>query len=296
MELRQIYYFLAVARHLNFTLAARECFVTQSTLSEQIRNLEREFDCLLFERTSKKVHLTMEGELFRTYGEQVIQHIEEAKASIGKNHSGITGKIRFGALPTVMLSWLPLLILEFKKDFPHVQFVMKEYGSSDIEQSLNNYLIDFGITNLPPKDPSLHSTVLYEENLVLIIPQQHRLTSSSKRTLQFEDFKDEPLIIYEEGYDLREIILNAFFEAGYSPNIVIENGRTESIKYLVQCGLGVALIPEIAVYYRTQKKELHWFHVEPEIVRPVGLVTRKYNYRSSFLEEFISRLSKYKVN
>ena len=296
MELRQIHYFLAVARHLNFTRAAKECYVTQSTLSEQIKKLEKEFDCQFFERTSKKVSLTFEGELFRSYCEQVNQYIEEAKAMVGKNHNEIKGKIRLGALPTVMLSWLPLLIVKFKKDFPHIHFIMKELYSSDIEKSLNNYVIDLGITNLPLKDPSLHSTFLFKENLVLIAPKQHRLTSSSKKTLVFEDFKDEPFIIPEEGYALREVILNAFFEAGYSPNIVIENGRTESIKYFVQCGLGVALIPEVAVHYHLQKNEYHWFNVKPEIVRSVGLATRENNYQSRFLEEFISQLFQYKIN
>lgn len=295
VELRQIHYFLAVARHLNFTQAAKECFVTQSSLSEQITKLEKEFDCLFFERTTKKVNLTFEGELFRSHCEEVIHHIEEAKAIVGKNHSEMKGKIRIGALPTVMMSWLPLIILEFKKDFPHIQFVMKELGSGEIEESLNNYIIDFGITNLPTRDPSLHSTILYKENLVLIVAEQHRLASCSKDVLMIEDFKAEPFIIYEEGYDLREVILKAFFEAGCSPNIVIENGRTESIKYFVQCGLGVALIPEIAFHYRQQKSNPRRFQVYPEIVRPVGLVTRKNNYQSKFLKEFISRLSKYKM-
>ncbi|MFD1707443.1 LysR family transcriptional regulator [Siminovitchia sediminis] len=290
MELRQIHYFLAVARHLNFTTAAKECFVTQSTLSEQIKKLEEEFECKLFERTSKKVTLTFEGELFRSYCEKINEFLEEAKSKVGKNHKEVFGKIRLAALPTVMLSWLPLLITEFKRDFPNIQFEMKELGSGDIEKSLSNYVIDFGITNLPLKDPSLHSTVLYKEKLVLITSKNEDSAKRNGQTVKLEDFKDEPFIIYENGYDLRGVILNAFFEAGCSPNIVIENGRTESIKYFVECGLGVALIPEAAIYYQPNIDNICWHYVEPDIVRPVGLATRNDQPHSLFLKKFLSRL------
>lgn len=293
MELRQIRYFIAVAKHLNFTKAAKECYISQSALSEQIRNLEKEFNCKFFERTSRKVSLTMDGKSFLNYCVHINQYIQDAKSTIGKKKNKIEGIINIATLQTIMLSWLPLLIMEFKKHFPYIQFVTSELGSVEVENSVKNHTIDLGITNLPLRDTSLYSKLLYKERLVLIVPERHHLTFSSKNTLEFSDLKNESFIIPEKGYDLRGIILKAFFESGYSPNIVIENGKIESVKYFVHCGLGIAFIPEIAVHYNFQKYKLKWFYVKPEILRPVGLVMRDNNFHSVVVNEFIYHLYEY---
>lgn len=278
MRLRQIQYFLEVARCLNFTQAANNLYTSQSTISEQINKLEQHLNCQLFERDGKKIHLTEEGVFFRDRCEQLVKYLNATVVDLKSMNNGIKGRLNIGVLPTVALSWMPLFIAEFAKLFPEIQWSIKEEGSSKIEESLKNYAIDLGITTLPPKDPAFSSTVLYEEKLVLIVPEQHQLASRPGRSCHFTDFKDEPFIIYEKGYQLREIILNGFFKAGYQPNIVMEVERTESIKSLVESGCGVALVPKTCVNYPKPVSSAY-LSLNFDLIRTVGLLTRPADFK-----------------
>ncbi|UOF89003.1 LysR family transcriptional regulator [Fodinisporobacter ferrooxydans] len=289
MELRQIQYFLETARCLNFTQAASNLFVSQSTLSEQINKLEQDLKCQLFERNGKKIRLTEEGEFMRSRCEQIVKYMADTIDGLQDIRNGLRGKIKIGALPTIALSWLPPFIVDFLKEFPGIQCSIKELGSSKIEESIKNYEIDLGITTLPSKETSFLTSVLYVEKLVLIIPEHHRFASLPKHSLDFKDFKDEPFIIYEKGFQLREIILNGFFKAGYQPNIVMEVERTESIKYLVESGYGVALVPETCITNR-QPGYPNYFLLRSPLIRTVGLLTRQHDLEFLAINTLIARL------
>lgn len=172
MKLRQIEYFLEVAKCLKFTQAANNLYVSQSTLSEQISKLEQDLKCKLFERKGKIIHLTDEGIFLRNRFEQLVKYLNDTIIGLQSMSDGIKGKLNIGVLPTIALSWLPQFIVEFSEQFQEIQWSLKEEGSSKIEESLKNYKIDLGITTLPPKDPSFSSTILYEEKLVLIVPEE----------------------------------------------------------------------------------------------------------------------------
>ncbi len=289
MKLRQIEYFLEVARCLQFTQAANNLYVSQSTLSEQISKLEQHLKCKLFERRGKIIHLTDEGIFFRNRCEQLVKYLNDSIIGLQSISDGIKGKINIGVLPTIALSWLPLFIVEFLKEFQEIQWSIKEEGSSKIEESLKNHKIDVGITTLPPKDPSFSSTILYEEKLILIVPEQHRLLSLPNQPCDFKDFKDEPFIIYEKGFQLREIILNGFFKAGYQPNIVMEVERTESIKSLVKRGCGVALVPKTCVNY-PRPMYPHCIPLSSDLFRTVGLLTRQTDFNLLAISKITSHL------
>ncbi|WP_407312270.1 LysR family transcriptional regulator [Desulfosporosinus sp. SB140] len=292
MELRQIEYFLEVARCLKFTQAANNLYVSQSTLSEQISKLEQELECQFFERKGKRIHLTDEGIFLRDRCEHIIKYLNDTIISLQSISEGLKYKINIGVLPTIALSWLPLFVAEFSGKLRGIQWSIKEEGSAKIEVSLKNYEIDLGITTLPSKDPSLSSTILYEEELVLIVPEQHRLMSLPNRCCDFVDFKDEPFIIYEKGFQLREIILNSFFKAGYKPNIIMEVERTESIKSLVESGCGVALVPKTCVNY-PKPSHPHYVTLSSSPVRTVGILTRHKDFNFLAVDTITSHLLKF---
>ena len=185
--------------------------------------------------------------------------------------------------------------LSLQRNFTEIQWSIKEEGSSKIEESLKNHKIDLGITTLPPKDPSFSSTILYEEKLVLIVPKQHRLLALHKQSCDYKDFKDEPFIIYEKGFQLREIILNGFFKAGYHPNIVMEVERTESIKSLVKSGCGVALVPKTCVNY-PKPRYPHYIPLSSDLFRTVGLLTRHTDFNLLAINEITSNLLNFNYN
>ncbi|HWQ41966.1 MAG TPA: LysR family transcriptional regulator substrate-binding protein, partial [Desulfosporosinus sp.] len=227
--------------------------------------------------------------------EQLIKYLDDTLVDLQSMSDGIKGKINIGVLPTIALSWLPFFIVEFSKEFQEIQWSIKEQGSSKIEESLRNYEIDLGITTLPPKGPSFSSTILYEEKLVLIVPEQHRLLSLPNQSCDFKDFKDEPFIIYEKGFQLREIILNGFFKAGYEPNIVMEVERTESIKSLVDSGCGVAVVPKTCINY---PKPLYTNYVPicSDLTRTVGILTRQADFNLLAFHNITSHLLNFEYN
>lgn len=293
MELRQVQYFLEVARCLKFTQAADNLYVSQSTLSEQIKNLEQHLKCQLFERKGKKIYLTDEGIFLRNRCEQLVKYLNDTIVGLQDISDGIRGTIRIGVLPTIALSWLPMFVVEFSKEFQGIQWSIKEESSSKIEESLKNYEIDLGITTLPTKDPSFSSSILYEEKLVLIVPEQHRLMALPNQSIDFKDFKDEPFIIYAKGFQLREIILDGFFKAGYQPNIVMEVERSESIKSLVESGYGVALVPKTCVNYPMYP---NYIPLCSNLIRTVGLLTRQTDFDILAINTVMLHLLNFKYN
>lgn len=291
MELRQIYYFLEASKLCNLSKAANNLFITQSTLSDQIHKLETELQTNLFYRKGRKVILSAEGQLFREQCEKIVKCVSETVESMNQSRTGIKGELRIGVLPTISLSWLPPFLSSFSKRYPDVHCSIKELSSLATENDLKDYEIDIGISALPPKDTFLNCTPLYTEELVLIASKQQMNELPRKQKLVLADIQEKPFIIYEKGYHLREIILNAFFQSGCHPKIILESGRTETIKRFVANSYGVALVPESCIHY-LPSQEITYYHLQTPLTRTVGLLTRPNEAESGVLKTFSSELRK----
>lgn len=291
VELRQLEYFVATARCLSFSRAAEKCYVSQSTLSEQVAKLEQELKCKLFDRSNRHVHLTSEGEMLWKHIEEVFKSLNRAQESLTEMLSGLAGKVKLGLLPSLALSWVPLVMREFSKNQPQVQFLVKELSSSAVEDQLLNYAIDIAISTLPPKNTTLEYQTLYVEQLCAIVPANHPIAHNTVDSrVNLHHLAGYPFIIYEQGFELRDIILNAFMRSGESPNIVLEVGNTETMKYLVQNEYGVALVPETAIHYPYEASGFRYFRCANPIERVVGVITRKNSVLPKCTELFISAL------
>ena len=190
MELRQIKYFLKVAELLNFSEAAKALFITQSTLSQQIRQLENEFDTILFERNSHEVSLTEAGKQFMRYARKVIIDADDCTQKMDDLKNMLTGELNIG----VTFTFSPLLtetVLEFMKLYPHVRLNVFYKTMSELMDMLQRREVDFVLAFKPTdRNDKIESHVLFNNHLSVVVSEQHPL--ARRKSLNLDD-----LVLYD---------------------------------------------------------------------------------------------------
>jgi DNA-binding transcriptional LysR family regulator len=284
MEFRQLKYFESIVRNKKISKAAEELFVTQPSISTQLKALEKELDCKLLERTAREISLTEPGEVLYKYTQKILKQLKEAQQEIENLRNLHTGEIFIGALPTIVTSWLPLLLSRFKDKYPSISIHIREMSTLDIQQALRDFDIQLGITTYPVKDEEIVSDQFIEEELLVIAPTHFKF--SSDKIINMAELADYPFIMYEKGFHLRDTILQATEQAGFVPNVAYESGRIETIRSFVSAGLGVALIPETTVKYG-MKRDLTILRVKNPIPkRSLCIATHNNRYFSPAMKEF----------
>lgn len=183
MELRQIRYFLKVAELLNFSEASKALFITQSTLSQQIRQLENEFDTILFERNSHEVSLTEAGQQFMRYARKVIIDVDDCTQKMDDLKNMLTGELNIG----VTFTFSPLLtetVLEFMKLYPHVRLNVFYKTMSELMDMLQRREVDFVLAFKPTdRNNKIESHVLFNNHLSVVVSEHHSLVKRKSLTL-----------------------------------------------------------------------------------------------------------------
>jgi DNA-binding transcriptional LysR family regulator len=284
VELRQLKYFESIVRNKKLSKAAEELFVTQPSISAQLKALEKELDCKLMERTSREISLTEPGEVLYKHARKILKQLKEAHYEIENIKNLNTGEIYIGALPTIVTSWLPLILARFKDKYPTISVYIRELSTQDIQEALRNFDIQLGITTYPIKEEEIVSDQFIEEEILLIAPNHYEFNNS--KIINLSDLANFPFILYEKGFHLRDTILRATQQAGFEPIIAYESGRIETIRSFVSAGLGVALIPETTVKYGI-KHDLKVIRVKNPIPkRSLCVATHSNRYISPAMREF----------
>lgn len=245
MELRHLRYFEAVARHSHVTRAAAELHIAQPALSKQISQLERELGITLFDRVGRSLRLTEAGEALLPYARAILAQVEEARAAMAERVGLKAGRVSIGAPPTVGAHLLPPLLATFHQRYPGITLRLHEAGIQSLLDLLEAGLTDLAVVALPVSDELLTVTPLLNEPLVLIVSPSHPLAGRSDVTMA--ELRNERWILSPASYELREATLKACREAGFNPQTVMEGGETETLVRFVAAGLGIALVPALAV-------------------------------------------------
>lgn len=240
MNLRQLRYFLAVAEHRHFTRAAEASFVTQPALSQQIRALEEELGAPLFDRLTTGTELTTAGQVLRGYAERILREVENARVAVEEVAGTVRGELSISAVHTANLAVVVDVLARFQRLHPTVAVRIHEERSTDVVESVLSGRVNLGITYLPVHDASLDTMSLYDEELVLVVPEGHALVG---RVLAVETLGELPLIVPPEGFCLRVGISQALGPPAARARIVAEISSIESICAAVRAGLGVTLLP-----------------------------------------------------
>lgn len=212
MELRQIRYFLKVAELLNFSEASKELFITQSTLSQQIRQLENEFDTILFERNSHEVSLTEAGQQFMRYARKVMIDVDDCTQKMDDLKNMLTGELNIG----VTFTFSPLLtetVLEFMKLYPHVRLNVFYKTMSELMDMLQRREVDFVLAFKPTdRNDKIESHVLFNNHLSVVVSEQHSL--AKRKSLTLEDLAPYDAAMPARGLQAR----NSFDDMIHSEN------------------------------------------------------------------------------
>ena len=244
MELHQLRYFIAVARLRNFSRAADRCHVSQPSLSQQIMKLEDELGERLFERTKRKVELTPVGELFLEHAVHVTDEIELARDAVRDVRTLVRGRVIFGALPTIAPYYLPARLRTFAERFPGIEVVVNEDTTAKLAQAVLDKEIDLALVSLPINGRGLLVEKLFDEELLVVMPTNHRLATKAKLSLR--DMKDERFILMHESHCLSGQALHFCHGQGMAPNINFRSAQIETILAFVGSGHGVSIVPAMS--------------------------------------------------
>lgn len=245
MELRHLRYFEAVARHSHVTRAAAELHIAQPALSKQISQLEQELGVALFDRIGRNVRLTEAGEALLPHVHAILTQVEAARAEMSERVGLRRGRASVGTPPTVGTQLLPQALAAFNRSYPGIELRLHEAGIQTLLELLETGLADVAVVTLPVSDPSLTVVPLFSEDLVIAVGRGHRL--ADRGSIVLNELQDEPWLLSPENYELREAALNACRRAGFTPHVVLDGGEMDTMLRLVAAGMGVALVPRLAI-------------------------------------------------
>ncbi|KOV35808.1 LysR family transcriptional regulator [Streptomyces sp. XY431] len=241
VQLQQLRYFLAVAETRHFTRAAEAELVAQPSLSQQIRALERELGAELFHRTRGNIALTDAGDALLPLARRILADTESARLAVQETVQLRRGRVRLGAPPSLCTSLVPDVLRVFRDRYPGVALMVREGGSRDLVRSLAAGELDLALIITPPSGeavPALAVTELLHEELVLVTAEPQ-----ARRTVRVAELGKRPLVMFREGYDLREATLAACRAAGFEPEFAVEGGEMDAVLGFVRAGLGPAVLP-----------------------------------------------------
>lgn len=273
VELRQLQYFIKVARKQHVTQASEELHVAQSAVSRQIHQLEEELRVQLFVQKGRNVQLTPVGRLFLSRIETILMDLERAVSEIHEFLDPEAGEIRIGFPHSLGISLLPSVIANFRQDHPNVKFRLKQGTYSSLIRDVVNGEVDLAfISPFPDKRDQVTGELLLTEELFAVLPPNHIL--ADYQSIRLEQLKNESFVMFSEQYSLRSIVWNACEKAGFLPIIGFEGEETDTIRGLVAAGMGVSLLPEMALTEISPLMPAKVRVTDPPVTRTVGLIRR----------------------
>ncbi|WJH34663.1 LysR family transcriptional regulator [Paenibacillus sp. CC-CFT747] len=271
MEIRQMRYFLEVAKREHVTEAANALHVAQSSVSRQLANLESELGVDLFNRRGRKVKLTPIGKILLERVEQVMNMIQEAEQEVKEYLDPEKGVVRIAFPISLAAHVLPTAIYAFRKKYPEAKFQMRQALYHDLIEGVINGEFNLAmIAPLPEEENKIIPKHLFTEKVVALLPIHHRL---AKRTsIQLSEMKEDSFVTLPEGTIFREIVLKACGEIGFVPHIAFEGDDIDALKGLVSAGLGVALMPEVTLVDNIPHSTVKIPLVDPPVTRTIGVI------------------------
>ncbi|HWG11506.1 MAG TPA: LysR substrate-binding domain-containing protein [Rhodanobacteraceae bacterium] len=245
MNLRDLRYLVALAEHRHFGRAAAASFVSQPTLSTQIRKLEDELGVTLVERTPRRVLLTETGREIAARARDVLNEVEQIRAVARRTRDPEAGSVRLGIFPTLGPYLLPHVVPQVRKRFPNLELLLVEEKTEEVLKRLREGRLDAGVLALPIHDDTLHTEFLFEEPFLLAAPLNHAL--AKKPSLKLDELEDCSLLLLEDGHCLRDQALEVCRMSGADEKTGFRATSLETLRQMVAADVGVTLLPVLAV-------------------------------------------------
>lgn len=274
MEVHQLRYFCAVAESGNFTRAAEATRISQPSLSQQIHKLEDELGAKLFDRLPRSARLTQFGKAFLPKAQAILRQIGEARIEIREMASVESGEVVLGAIPTVAPYLLPHMLSSFARQHPSVSVSVVEEITPTLLERLHQGTIDLALLALPVLGDELIASELMQECLFAVLPEKHPL--ASRRSIVLDEMRAEPFLLLKEGHCFRDNALLACRQSRINPKVVFESGQFATILAMVSAGMGVSVVPQMAVCDTRGCRFV--LIADKRSRRRIGVVRLKYRY------------------
>lgn len=272
VTLRQLRYVDALARHGHFGHAADACAISQPALSMQVRDLEDALGATLFDRGPRHVRLTGFGEEFVARAREILQRIDQLDDLARSSRDQFGGRLRLGIIPTIAPYLLPRLMAGLSEAYPALDVHVRESLTATLIGDLSDGRLDAAIVALPISEPAFEEVALFTEEFVLVRP----LAEADDPVPDAERLREMRLLLLEEGHCFRDQALDFCNMRGTRAREVMDGSSLSTLVQMVGAGIGVTLIPEMALPVETRSAAVATarFRV-PRPARTVGLIWRR---------------------
>jgi LysR family hydrogen peroxide-inducible transcriptional activator len=293
LKLKDLRYLVAVADQRHFGRAAARCFVSQPTLSSQLKKLEQSLGVQLIERAPNNVSLTAAGEEIVARARRILEATDEVVTLARSQHDPLAGRLRVALLPTIGPYLLPRVAPAVRKALPRLELHLYEYQTAPMLQKLHAGELDVGILALPVDTAGLEARELYREAFSVALPEHHPL--AARQSVRVADLKGEKLLLLEEGHCLRDQALEVCSRAGVRDQQDFRATSLETLRQMVASGAGITLLPELAgrgAYRNARGLVLRPF-AKPAPAREVGALWRKSSARRAAIDALCRVISEH---
>jgi LysR family hydrogen peroxide-inducible transcriptional activator len=274
ITLRQLAYFDALGRHGHFGRAAEACAISQPALSMQIKELEDALGAPLIERGARQVRLTKFGEETTQRVRDILRSVDELEDFARASRGQLVGRLRIGMIPTIAPYLLPTVLGNLTQRYPDIDLHVRETLTAKLIQELVDGRLDTAIVALPVSEPSLTEVALFAESSLLVRPRE----DEGKPVPGREALREMRLLLLEEGHCFRDQALSFCAMRPSQPRQGLDASSLSTLVQMVGAGIGVTLIPEMAVAVETRSASVSVARFEnPQPSRTIGMIWRKTN-------------------
>jgi LysR family transcriptional regulator, hydrogen peroxide-inducible genes activator len=272
VTLRQLRYFDALARHSHFGRAAAACSISQPALSMQIKELEDALGAVLIERGARQVRLTKLGEEAAPRARDILRAVDELGDFARASHDRLAGRLRLGMIPTIAPYLLPAVMGDLTRLHPELDIHVREALTTKLIQELAEGRLDAAIVALPVSEPALTEVALFAENFLLVRPGE----DEGSPVPGSEALREMRLLLLEEGHCFRDQALSFCNMPSPLPREVLDASSLSTLVQMVSAGMGITLIPEMAVLVETRRASVSVARFEdPQPSRTIGMIWRR---------------------
>lgn len=287
MEINQLRYLITVVERESFSKAALHCFISQSALSEQIQKLEDEVGAPLLDRGRRVIVPTEAGKIFINYAKLALAQFAGIKQEIQDLNDGNKGRIALGVLPTIAPYFLPRVLESFAACHPHIEVKIQEDVPASLLRLIETGRTDLGIMSAPVTERGFEIEELFSEELLVALPLKHPL--ADKEALHLKDLHSERFILLREGHYLSDQVLGLCQRHDFKPNILIRSGQLDTIQSLIGAGLGISLVPRMAMLNAMQRV-CYCSLGNPRPQRTIAIVWRSRTTLKKTVQVFLNHL------
>jgi len=290
MDIRQLSYFMEVAKLKSFTKASQSLHLSQPTLSKMVKSLEEELEVELLDRSARQIELTDAGEIVYEHAEKIFDILTDLTSHLYDMVNLKRGKIKIGLPPLIGIIFFPKIIKGFKELFPDITIELVEHGANKVKQMVEEGKLDFGVVMLPVDQELFNIIPFASEELMLFVHHSHHLAHKSE--ISINDIKEEPIILFSEDFTLHDRIIQECNHAGFLPKVSYESSQWDFISDMVAHNLGVTFFPQSIVRKINQDKVKAIPITDPKIPWSLGIILKKGKYVTYATKAFLDYISK----